>query len=234
MTTPPIVNDIFPESTGGPIESVKTAIIFALRESLLGTTVEDESSLVRSIDLEYPVKKEHYPGIWVGFSFTKLVPSGIAHELMHKNTDDPEWTNWEPVREWMFEGRISLTIVALSSLQRDRISDAFVAMFSFSRPPAGVITNESRDTKQYRQLLTALQENPYISMSINSDQLIIGGQNTNYGAPWDKEQQTTYVYEDLYSFDVLGQFGIIFQNDGTYTVRKVEWKGEMWDPHEWH
>lgn len=230
-----INNEIFPESAGGPIESIKTALVFSLREALLGTTLQDDTALVRSVDLEYPMKKEHYPGIWVQFSFTKpLVPSGIAHELMNKNTSDPNWTNWEPEREWMFEGRVTLVIVGLSSLQRDRISDNLISMFAFSRPPAGVLTDTSRDTQQYRQFLTSLDQNPYISMSVNSDQLINGGQNTNYGAPWDKDQQTTYVYEDSYSFDVLGQFAIVYLNDGTYTVRRIDWQGEMWDPHDWH
>lgn len=232
MTSPPSVNETIPGAIpGGVIESVKTAVVLALNDALLGSTIPDTTSRVRSVDLEYPLTAERYPGVWVQFSLTKLVRAGIAQEQLLKNSEDPDWTNWEPIREWTFEGRVTLTVVALSSLERDRVSDSLISLLAFSRSPAGVVTDLTRDTQQYRALLTSLAENPYVSIAINSDFLRPDGQSTSVGTPW---APNVLVYEDAYSFDVLGQFNIIFKNDGTYTLRKIETVPEVWDVHDWH
>jgi len=232
MTYPTQVNETFPgASPGGVIEAVKRAMVLALREAVLDTTIQDDTSTVSSVDLEYPLKEEKYPGIWVQFSLSKLQRAGIAQELMNKNETDPDWINWEPIREWSFEGRVSLTIVALTSLERDRIADKLLSLLSFSRPPAGTITDPERDIVEYRALTSSLGENPYVSVSINSDILIPGGQSVSVGTPW---AQNVLAYEDVYSFDVMGQFNIIFSNDGTYTLRRVDYVPEVWDIHDWH
>lgn len=232
MTVPPDINDTIPGGVpGGVNEAVKTAMVYALREALLETSIQDSSAKISSIDLEYPLKEAKYPGIWVQFSITKLVRAGIGMEGMHKNTDEEGWVNWEPIREWFYEGRITLTVLAMTNRERDRISDLLISMLAFSRPPAGVVTNPARDTGQYRALTTSLSENPYVSVGINSDLLVTGGQATEVGTPWAPNVLT---YTDSYSFDVLGQFNLIFSNDGTYTLRAVATSPEYWDPNEWH
>lgn len=234
MTTPTIpaearVNTPFPGAGGsGMIETVKRAVILALRDAITGTTL---NGLVNgadvTVDMEYPMKKEHYPGIWVQFSFNKMVNSGIGHEVLTSTVGEDEEVNWEPVREFQFEGRVSLTIVALTSLERDRLSDAVVSTLMFSRPPEYVITKASEDTKQFRQLITHLANNPYISMSPNLDVIVPGGQAMTTGVPWDEEIPG---YEDTYSFDLLGQTNITFKHDGTYTLTAVRDAGEMEPP----
>lgn len=217
MTTP---NAPFPGAGGaGMIETVKRAVIVALRDAITGTTL---NGLVNgsevTVDMEYPLKKERYPGIWVQFSFTKLVNAGIDHEIIRKTVNEDETVNWEPIREFIFEGRVSLSIVALTSLERDRLSDAVISMLMFSRPPENVITKADEDTKQFRQLISSLAENPYIAMTINRDELVPGGQAMSTGVPWDEEIPG---YEDTYSFDILGQTNIVFAHDGSYTLRAI-------------
>lgn len=217
MTTP---NAPFPGAGGaGMIETVKRAVIVALRDAITGTTL---NGLVNgsevTVDMEYPMKKERYPGIWVQFSFTKLVNAGIDHEIIRKTVNEDETVTWEPIREFIFEGRVSLSIVALTSLERDRLSDAVISMLMFSRPPENVITKADEDTKQFRQLISSLAQNPYIAMTINHDELVPGGQAMSTGVPWDEEIPG---YEDTYSFDILGQTNIVFAHDGTYTLRAI-------------
>lgn len=240
MTAPPNpaarVNAPFPGAGGaGLIETVKRAVVLGLRDAVTGTTL---NGLVNgseiTVDMEYPAKVENYPGIWVQFSFSEMVNSGIGHEILTKRVLEDETINWEPVREVQFRGRVSLTIVALTSLERDRISDAVISSLLFSRPPEYVLTNPTKDTKQFRQLIAHLAKNPYVSMTINHDELIPGGQSMTVGAPWDQDLP---VYEDTYSFDILGQTNITFRSDGTYTLRAVVDAGEMEDPpnkYEWH
>ncbi|ACU41357.1 hypothetical protein ET08_114 [Mycobacterium phage ET08] len=212
----------------GMIETVKRAVVLALRDAISGTSFNglvNNSKVV--IDMEYPLKKEAYPGIWVQFSFSKILRSGIGHELLLKTEEPGGRTNWEPVLELQFEGRVSLTIVALTSLERDRIADTVVSTLIFARAPERVITDPNRDTKQYRQLVDRLAKNPYVTMTINHDEVIPGGQATQTGAPWDEELAT---YEDTYSFDILGQTNITFRHDGTFTLRAVTDAGEMEPP----
>lgn len=220
-------NAQLPNANGstGMIETVKRAVMNALREALSGTTL---NHLVNgtdvTIDMEYPIEKESYPGIWVQFSFSEIVQAGIGHEpllrtVVAEATDDtPEQINWEPIREFQFKGRVTLTIVALTSLERDRLADAVITMLAFSRPPSIVLTKPDEDTHQFRQLITSLAENPYVSLSINHDQILPGGQGMTTGVPWDEEIPG---YEDSYSFDILGQTNIVFKTDGTYTLRAL-------------
>lgn len=238
MTNPgEVVNATLTGSEGGVVESVKRAVIRAVREALTGTSIDDDEGTVRiTVNFEYPIAEEEYPGIWVQFSLRKLERVGIAHEILppptieNEGTED-EWKNWEPIQEWAFEGMVTLTIVALSSLHRDRISDRLITLLAFSRQPDHIITDRRRDIKQYKVLMRCLEENPYVSLTINSDQLVTGGQAVNVGVPWNPER---LAYEDTYSFAMLGQFNVQFKHDGTYTLHRVDYVPEMWDPHDWH
>lgn len=231
-------NAEFPGAGGsGMIETVKRAVMTALREALSGTSL---NHLVNgtdvTIDMEYPIAKESYPGIWVQFSFSEITQAGIGHEplirrvLTEATEDTPEEVNWEPVREFQFKGRVTLTIVALTSLERDRLADAVITMLAFSRPPNPVLTKPTQDTRQFRQLITSLAENPYVSMTVNHDQVIPGGQAMTTGVPWDEEIPG---YEDSYSFDILGQTNIVFRDDGTYTLRALAETPVLVDRHDW-
>lgn len=208
------VPEIIPGSEGGVIEAVKRAVVMALREALTRTNITVNGSPVY-VDLEYPMKKEQYPGIWVQFSIVKLNRAGISHEVWVQDAN----LNWTPIQEWMFNGRVTLTIVALKSLERDRIADSIISMFAFSRTPELVITQPNANTKQYRALLTALDQNPYVAMTLNTDTITPGGQSASMDVPW---QQDVLAYEDSYSFDLLGNFNIKFTHDGAYTLSRVD------------
>ena len=231
-------NAPYPGAGGaGMIETVKRAVMNALREALTGTTL---NHLVNgtdiTVDMEYPIEKENYPGVWVQFSFNEITQAGIGHEpLLRTVTAEatattPEVINWEPMREFSFKGRVTLTIVALTSLERDRIADAIITMLAFSRPPETVITNPDQDTKQFRQLIDSLANNPYVSLTVNHDQIIPGGQAMTTGVPWDEEIPG---YEDTYSFDILGQTNIVFRHDGTYSLANVAENPQMVSRYEW-
>lgn len=229
MTTPDDpakrTNQPYPGAGGsGLIETVKRAVMSALREALTGTTL---NHLVNgtdvTIDMEYPIEKANYPGIWVQFSFNEIVQAGIGHEplirtVLKGTEDNPEEIRWDLVREIQFKGRVTLTVLALSSLERDRIADAVITMLAFSRTAEKVLTKPNEDTKQFRQLIQSLATNPHVNITLNQDQIIPGGQGMTTGVPWDEEIPG---YEDSYSFDILGQTNILFSNDGTYTLRAV-------------
>lgn len=211
-------------AAGGVIEQVKTAVMVALKEALQGTTLgTDMSGSEVAVEMEYPMVKEYYPGIWVQFSFTEFVNAGLGMELPFKEDNG----NWAVLKEFQFKGTVTMTIMALTNLQRDRIADSVVTMMMFARMPEHVITDPTKDTKQFRTLITSIAANPYIAMTINQDTLQPGGQTMTPGVPWDEELPG---YEDSYSFDVLGQSNIVFRNDGTYTLRAINVVDEIPDP----
>lgn len=210
-----IVVPPLPRSDGGLIQSVKSATVLAMRDALQGTSMFVDSQAVY-VDLEYPMKEVQYPGIWVQFSVTKLNRAGIAHEI---TVQDPDTHQWSFIQEWNFTGRITLTICALKSIDRDRLADSLIASLAFARTPQLLATMPQADTKQYRSLITALDENPYIGMTLQLDTIIPGGQQVSAGTPWKDDILT---YEDSYSFDLVGQFNLQFTHDGLYSLARID------------
>lgn len=215
-----VLNEPLPRSwsQGGMIESVKRAVITGLRDAFAGDSL---SSIIPGsdgqrfyIDIEYPTDVQNYPGIWVQFAIEKLNRAGLAQEIWVQNSDE----EWAPIQEWMFNGRITLTIAALSSKDRDRLADAVMAQLAFSRPPDLILRDPTKDTQQFRGLITALTSNPYVSMSLNTDQIASGGQTVTSGVPW---APNILLYEDNYSIECQGQFNIQFNFDGTYTLSTI-------------
>lgn len=234
-TLPPpgtIVVPPLPRSDGGLIQSVKSATVLAMRDALQGSSIFDTNQAVY-IDLEYPMVQTQYPGIWVQFSVTKLNRAGVSHEITVQNPDTHEWSF---IQEWVFMGRITLTIAALKSIDRDRLSDSLIANLAFARTPELLATKPQADTKQYRSLITALDENPYVAMTLQLDTLIPGGQQASMGTPW---ADNVLTYEDSWSFDLIGQFNLQFTHDGMYTLARIDPNFSMsatqqpYDPTQW-
>jgi hypothetical protein len=210
------VPETIPGSAGGVIEAIKKSVVIALRESISNTSLSfpTEGTQVH-VELEYPMTEEQYPGIWVQFATTRMQRMGIDQEFWVKNKDN----DWNAVQEWQVQGRITMTILALSNLERDRIADSLITLFAFSRTPELVITKPQKNNNKYRQFITALDENPYVAMTVNTDVLTGGGQSVNVGVPW---QPDVLAYTDAYSFDVIGNFNYVFTDDGTYSLARIE------------
>lgn len=208
-------NQLFPGNQGGPVEAAKRGVVMALRQTINGTTLSDQGTV--RIDMEYPAKEESYPSIWVQFSLTRLRNAGMGHE---------HWTDEGLVREWTYEGRVNLTLLFLTSKERDQMSDALITIFAFSRSPSALANQgvyvQREGGFQYSDFFSSLDENPYLSMTLNSDDLQPGGQSVNVGTPWDPD---TLVYEDSFSFTVMGQFETVIDDTGLYTIRKVQLAG---------
>lgn len=215
---------IIPGSTGGAVEAVKKAVVAALREAINNTSLSfpTEGTQVH-IELEYPMAEEQYPGIWIQFTTSKLQRMGMAQEFWVK---DPETDNWSAIQEWQIQGRVTMTVLALSNLERDRIADSLITMFAFSRTPEPVVTKPQENINKYRQFITALGQNPYVAMTVNTDILTGGGQSVNVGVPW---QPDILAYTDAYSFDIVGNFNYVFNQDGTYSLAAVEYYPERQD-----
>jgi len=176
------------------ITPVKKLIIRALRATFTDMYPNDKLSGL-NIDMEYPYKEEEYPGIWVRFSLSKIQASGLSPDI---------YTNDEIYRVWHFEGTVSFVVIALSSKERDLISDGVIEAYAF----AAVMPTAS-------SFYTTIQSSDLVNITLQSDILSSGGQTETVGTPWDDDK---IAYEDRYSFEVIGQVrsrvqpGVVFTN----------------------
>lgn len=209
-------NEVHPGSPGGPIEAVKRGVITAFRSAINKSSIVSESDRVH-VDMEYPNDKANYPAIWVQFSLSKLVTSGIG--MLQR---DPE--SGDLMQQMRYEGRVTLTLVALTSLERDRLADEMVSILSFSRIPSTNLFTENGFVESYSTLYEEFDRNPFLSMSINSDMPRPGGQSVTVGTPWDPDQ---LAYEDSYSFEVVGEFMLVTANEGLYRLKRVDYDAQI-------
>jgi len=205
-----------PRSGGGIIQTVKNGVIEAIQGALQNTSLNLQGQAAY-VGMEYPMEPLQYPGVWVQFSITKLNRAGVGHEITVNDgtTDNPSWSF---IQEWMFEGRVTIAIAATKSLDRDRLSDSVIAMLGFARPPDMVLMDPTKNTLQDKSLLTILDENPYLAITLQLDTLIPSGQTVTMGTPWKDDILT---YEDGYAFDCIGQFNLKFSADGIYTLSEI-------------
>ena len=209
-------------SQGGMIEAVKRSVVTGLREAFTLATPASPGGKFH-IDIEYPMQKQNLPGIWVQFSIDQMQRGGLNMGVWTKDNDG----NWGEIRTWVFNGKITLTCAALSSLDRDRMSDTIIAQLSFARAPDLVIRDVGKDAQQFRALITALNDNPYVSMTLNTDQLLSGGQTVTNNVPWASNE---LLYEDNYTMTCHGQFNMRYRFDGVYELAEIDLAPERLSP----
>lgn len=189
---PPLVTGV--AGQGLIITPTKKLIIRALRATFTAMYPNDKMSSI-NIDMEYPYKEEHYPGIWVKFSPHKIQASGI---------DPTRHASNEIYSVWHYEGTVSFVIIALSSKERDLISDGIIEAYAFAYMMPSV-----------SPFYTTINTSNLINMSLQSDILSPGGQTETIGTPWDDDK---IAYEDRYSFEVIGQVRSRIQPGVTFTT----------------
>ena len=195
------------------MEAVKTGVINALRATFVDSPFSNDtksSEPTLHVDMEYPVAETSYPGIWVQFSTQKLEPSGIGHQTEAVD-DDGNVTGL--IRQWYYEGRVSLLVVALTSLERDRIADSILTEFAFQG------AEEIRGVDSPSRFREMIESYPYVSIMVNSDSLTPGGQSVTVGTPWGPD---ILVYEDSYSFNIIGEFQQVRDVAGAVVLRRID------------
>jgi hypothetical protein len=158
----------------------------------LTRTFDDEYPVPKfrniKVSLDFPVERQGYPGVWIDYEPGELAIAGIGHQEFTTNDDD---TGVARLR-WTFSGRISFTIVALSSLERASLFDEMIKIIAFGQ------TADSR--RQFRSLI---ERNELIALSANWDNIRQSGSASTTGTPWDTDEQ---IYEITVSIGIQGEF----------------------------
>ncbi len=167
---------------------LKSILVYALKQ-VFDAEFPEADFRDANVGIEYPVDKQGYPGIWVDFSETApLRQAGVAH-LEQTVTDG---TSVRTGTRFKFEGTATFTIVALTSLERDRFYDEIIRVFAFG--------NEDPATNQFRQVL---ENNDFIAVNAKVDEIQVGGNASAPGTPWGTDE---IIYETTISLDLIGEF----------------------------
>lgn len=141
--------------------------------------------------IEYPVEQTDYPGIWVDYSDTAALQiAGIHHR--EKGPVSADGTSQRIFTRWKFTGYASFTVVALTSLERDRLYDEIVRVMAFGQD----VDNVS-DFRNY------VESNDLVAMNFDFDQIEVGGNAAAPGTPWGTDD---IVYERSINMEVIGEF----------------------------
>lgn len=146
------------------------------------------------VSIEYPDKEANYPGIWVDFQATQPVRSmGINHE---EYTDplDPDNKAY-PITRYSFAGVMSMTVVAMTSLERDTLTDEVAKIVAFGK-----------EHETYAEFHAQMENNDLINIRMNFDEINIGGSSETPGTPWATDD---IIYEATVSVNLEGDFAYL-------------------------
>lgn len=140
--------------------------------------------------LEYPIQSVDLPEVWVRYTDTGPVQqSGVAHvENRHPETGE----RVKEMTRYRFQGSWEFIVVAMTSLERDRLYDELVATIAWS----GFDTKRGR----FRQHLIG---NDWIDLTIRTDQIESTGESAAPGTPWGTDE---VLYERTLNIDLIGDF----------------------------
>lgn len=171
------------------ITPVKTILTEALKQTFDVSYPEPDFRNVH-IDIEYPIDQQDYPSIWIDYEDTQdLVKAGIAHV----ETVDPVTNAARPPFSRMrFQGYISITVVAMTSLERDRLFDEVVRVVAFG--------NEDATLGRFRAYIN---NNDLIAFNINTDKVQPRGAAAAPGTPWSTDE---LMYERTLNLEMIGEF----------------------------
>lgn len=140
--------------------------------------------------LEYPVDPQDYPSLWVDYDDTQpLQKAGVAHvETAHPVTG----TTVAPFTRWRFQGYVSITTVALTSLERDELFDEVVRVVAFG--------NEDSVVGRFKDKIL---NNDLIAATLQTDRIEARGSAAAPGTPWGTDE---LMYERSLNLELIGEF----------------------------
>lgn len=162
----------------------------------------------RRITLEYPIEAEDWPTVLVQVRPTVVEWTGISpDEVIDASTEDGQPAidrsttadsavnpnpSYKLIRQGRFEGSCMLQILALTSMERDRMWDNIVKLLMMGRKKSA--TNN---------FYTTLAGHDLIGLTVMEGSIRPVGDSIGPGTPWDPEQLT---YEAAVEFDMVGTF----------------------------
>lgn len=224
----------------GYLVHLKTALVEAIKQTFDQDYPEADFRDIWT-SIEYPVQPQNFPGIWVDYEDNGEVHiAGINHVEFSTPVDGA----YRRYTRWRFTGYAQFTVMALSSLERDRLYDELVRVLAFG--------NYFADNPAINKFRNYVENNEFIAMNMDFDQIDPTGNAASPGTPWGTDE---IVYERTINMELIGEFvsdgvtlelvplsKVVFdifpeQPDGTYTDTTTDYPGhpanKYGDPFSW-
>jgi hypothetical protein len=210
MSTPPLI----PVQTIRYKTYVKQALVEALQSVF--TNHPDEILAKTKIGIDFPVTELNYPMIIVRFFGRNVYNAGVGHTETLEDPNHPG--TYQKFKHYLYKGDIEFAIYALSSYDRDLISDSLVQVIAM-----GDLESYSnrffQRIYQYQFPKDAYTPNTHY-ININTDQINDFGETQGL-APWQPED--VYVFQSSYRVSIFGEFYSLIPQSNSYgLVEKVE------------
>lgn len=173
------------------VSAVKLAIVEALRETVLAAGFTGDARF-QSIDIEYPEQSQQWPSLLVQFHPRGSVSWTGVNPEEFTEAGELETFDWTGITKGYFEGSIDLTVLALTSRERDRLWDALIELL--------LMGLRNADTEIFFE---RLNNHDLIDMTVLPSNITPLGDSISPGTPWDPEPLS---YEATVRIDVVGQF----------------------------
>lgn len=224
----------------GYLVHLKTALVEAIKTTFDAAYPEPDFQNIWC-SIEYPVQPQNFPGIWVDYE-----DNGEVHiaGINHVEFSDPVNDTYQRYTRWRFSGYAQFTVMALSSLERDRLYDEMVRVLAFG--------NYSADDPAINKFRSYIENNDFIAVNFDFDQIDPTGNAASPGTPWGTDE---IVYERTINMELIGEFvsdgqtlalvplsKVVFDifpenQDGTFTDTTTDYPGHpanvLSDPNSW-
>jgi hypothetical protein len=189
---------------------LKTMLVDAIKQTFDQNYPEPDFRGLH-VSIEYPIDKMAYPSIWVDFQDTgSLQIAGINHREFSQPGEGGVVRRYT---RWRFSGYAQFTVVALTSLQRDRLYDELVRVCAFGR---------GTDADPVNTFRNVVEDNEFIACNFDFDQIEPTGNSAAPGTPWGSDE---IIYERSLNMEVIGEF----VSDGT-TLNLASLSQVIFDP----
>lgn len=182
----------------------KAILVKAMRETFDGDYVEEDFRNL-NVSSEFPAREQSIPAIWVNFDpVGPLRPVGLGHE------EESPGPTTGVVREtrWSFAGNAIYTVVAMTSLERDRLFDQVVATIAFG--------NYEASRSDFR---TTIEQDPLMKIGMSFDKIDQRGLAASPGTPWGTSDM---MYEASLSMSLIGEFLSGTSETELFSISSVE------------
>jgi hypothetical protein len=184
---------MLPERTVPYKSWVKSSLVEAFRPVFANHP--DEKLRRTKVSIDYPTSELQYPSVVIRFYEREIKNAGVGHvEFILMEEEDPFFVKF---RHYLYDGDIELAIFALSSFDRDLISDTIVQTFAMHDMAS---YTESFWNRIYHGTDPKAAWN-YVNL--NTDR-ILGFGESQTPQPWLSEDQL--VYQSSYRIAIYGEF----------------------------
>lgn len=203
-----------PEPLGQETIRYKTYVKTALTEGMRGVFTQHVDDLLQRtrVTIDYPTTENDYPTVIVRFFERSIRNAGVGHVEWLESEDGDLFRH----KHYLYDGDIEFAIYALSSLDRDLISDSVVQTLSMGTLEA--YTN-AFFVRIYEQDVAVNPTADIHYINVNTDEIRGFGETQN-PVPWGEED--LLVYQTSYRVGITGEFYNLPPEDVDEVISRVD------------